>query len=192
MEQPIRLEKWGTNSVSFSGAGKPKVVQPAPPSAGKYGFNMHFVRGLLKLIPHGEKRDLLLLATLLVLVGLNMFVGSLSGSVTGKFYKVIVDKNLPEFKQVLWQASVIVILSSLLESAIKLALDVISYRWRRALVSSLHKRYFSNSMFYQILHLDHTIDNPYVLSSPTASYDFVHPPLIDVTCSVSNLDPYLF
>lgn len=162
METPVRLEKWCSGFVTLTGAGRPAPKKQEPPSSGKYGFNLHFIRGLLKLIPHGEKRDILLVLLLFGLVAANMYVGSLSGSVTGRFYKVIVDKNVNEFKQVLWQASIVVILSSLFESAIKFALDIIGFRWRKALVSSIHKRYFSHSMFYQILHLDHTIDNPYV------------------------------
>lgn len=162
METPVRLEKWDSGLVTLFGAGKPLVTKQSPPTAGKYGFNLQFLRGLLKLIPHGEKRDILLVVLLFALIAANMYIGSQTGNVTGRFYKVIVDKNVSEFKQVLWQASVVVILSSLFESAIKFALDIIGFRWRKALVSSLHKRYFSHSMFYQILHLDHTIDNPYV------------------------------
>jgi len=161
MEQRIRLEKWDNGSVSFLGSGKPIVKKEEPPSAGKYGFNLQFLRGLMKLVPHGDRKDVLLVLLLFGLIAVNMYVGSLSGSVTGRFYQVIVDKNVSDFKQVLWQASVIVVLSSLFESIIKFVLDIIGFRWRKALVSNLHKRYFSHSMFYQILHLDHTIDNPY-------------------------------
>jgi len=160
MEQPIRLETWDSNSVTISGAGRPATKKNDPPNAGKYGFNFQFVKGVAKLATHGEKKDILWLLALVALIIINLYIGNLTGSITGQFYAVIVEKNAVEFRQVLWKSAVIVVLGALLESAIKLNLDMISYRWRISLVKHLHKRYFSRSMFYQILHLDHTIDNP--------------------------------
>lgn len=160
MDQPVRLEKWNSGSVSISGAGRPDSKVPEPPNAGKYGFNMKFLRGLAQLVTHGEKRDLLLILSLVGTIILNLYIGSITGTITGQFYEVIVQKDASAFKQVLWKSAIILIFSALLESAIKLNLDMISYRWRRSLVTHIHSRYFSHSMFYQILHLDHTIDNP--------------------------------
>lgn len=151
-----------TERIAIYGTGRPSLKPSEPPNAGKYGFNFKFVGGLWRLVRFATKWDLLVVGFLLGLIIANLYVGSQSGNVTGQFYNVIVDKNEQQFKKVLWQATIVIILSALLESAIKLVLDLIAFRWRKLLVQKLHHRYFSRSMFYQILHLDHTIDNPYV------------------------------
>jgi ABC-type uncharacterized transport system fused permease/ATPase subunit len=174
METPVRLESWDSESVTISGTGRPSSKKETPPSSGKYGFNIQFIKGLFSLLPHGQKKDLLLPLILLGTIILNLYVGSISGTVTGQFYKLIVDKNLADFKTVLWKATLIVIFSSVLESEIKVLLDLIGYRWRKALVKHIHSQYFTNAMYYQILHLDHTIDNPYVLHTAFQCYTSVN------------------
>ena len=165
MDAPVRLEGWDAGSVSISGVGRPSSKSQSPPSSGKYGFNWKFLVGLLKLCSMNTKYDILLVVSLVALIGGNLYVGSLSGKVTGRFYGVIVDKKWEDFKTVLWQSALVVVGSAILESLIKFNLDVISYSWRRNLVKNLHNRYFSDSMYYQLLHLDGTIDNPYVFFS---------------------------
>lgn len=162
MDQPVRLEGWDAGAVSISGVGRPSTKRQTPPSHGKYGFNFHFFRGVVKLGLMGEKVDILLVVGLIGFICANLYVGSLSGKVTGQFYGVIVDKKWEAFLTVLWKSALVVIGSAILETIIKFNLDILGYRWRKNIVRNLHQRYFSDSMFYQLLHLDGTIDNPYV------------------------------
>lgn len=129
----------------------------------KYGFNIRFLKGLLRLAAFNRWVDLLVVGGLVALICINLYVGSLTGGVTGKFYQLIVDKKVDEFKQLLWKASLIVVGSSLLETLIKLNLDIIGYKWRKNLVTGFHKQYFKNQMFYKLINLDHSVDNPYVV-----------------------------
>lgn len=161
MNAPIRLETWHDKPISIAGTGRPPVRAKEAPSAGKYGFNLKFLGGLLRLAKFGQKWDLLITFALFVLVALNMYMGSISGTITGQFYNIIVTKNEVDFKTLIWHASLVVIVSSMLESFIKFVLDIIAYRWRKTLVTHLHQRYFAKGMYYQVLHLDQTIDNPY-------------------------------
>lgn len=162
MDAPVRLEGWDAGAVTITGVGRPSTKSQAPPSSGKYGFNLYFLMGLFKLAAMSQIWDLYLLLSLVASICLNLYVGSQTGKVTGQFYSIIVNKSWDLFPTVLWKSALIVIFSALLESWIKFILDVIGYRWRRNLVRNLHERYFSDSMFYQVLHLDGTIDNPYV------------------------------
>ena len=164
MEPPVRLESWDDGAVTICGTGRPNIKKKGPPSSGKYGFNIKFIKGLWSLL-YGDRKDLSTLLVLLATIILNLYVGSISGKVTGQFYKVIVDKDLANFKTVLWKSAVVVVFSAILESEIKVLLDIIGYRWRKALVKHIHEQYFNTAMYYQILHLDHTIDNPYEIES---------------------------
>lgn len=161
MDPPVRIEEW-ESSVCISGSGRPSQKSTAPPTAGKYAFNWAFIKGLWRLMLCNKRRDLVAVFILVGLIALNLWVGSQSGKVTGQFYGSIVDKKWDVFLKVLWKSALVVIGSALLESLIKFTLDIIAFRWRKNLVAHVHERYFSDSMFYQVLHLDGTIDNPYV------------------------------
>jgi ABC-type uncharacterized transport system fused permease/ATPase subunit len=149
-------------SESSSGSGKLKN------SKERQSFDFTLARRLWRILKlsHQSLFDWLWLIALVLILSMQLLVGSYIGEANKGFYDAFGAKNPDVFRATLWRASFIVLGSAMLESVSKIISAVLSWRWRRTIVHQLHQRYFANRMFYKLLNFDERVDNPYVNMLP--------------------------
>lgn len=127
-------------------------------------FDLRFVRRLWHLlkISHTQLFDWLWLVALILLLAMQLLVGSYLGDTNKGFYDAFGEKSAPAFRDTLWRASIVVVGSAMLETISKVIASLLAWRWRRSIVRRLHAQYFDARMFYKLLNFDERVDNPYV------------------------------
>lgn len=129
----------------------------------RQSFDFTFVRRLWNLlrVTHKTLFDWLWLIALVLILSIQLLVGSYIGEANKGFYDAFAEKNAVGFRDTLWRASLIVVGSAMLETVSKIISSILAWRWRRSIVNKLHSEYFSSKMFYKLLNYDERVDNPY-------------------------------
>jgi ATP-binding cassette, subfamily D (ALD), member 4 len=97
------------------------------------------------------------LCTLLALTLAQTYVVSWTGKVVGGFYTTIPQHDRAGFLQVLWLATIVVVLSALIDATLKALVEWIAWQLRSSLCTVMHRDYFSGTRHYDVLGV---VDNP--------------------------------
>eukprot|EP01119_Soliformovum_irregulare_P001270 TRINITY_DN109_c0_g2_i1.p1 TRINITY_DN109_c0_g2~~TRINITY_DN109_c0_g2_i1.p1 ORF type:complete len:597 (-),score=178.71 TRINITY_DN109_c0_g2_i1:125-1915(-) len=149
----------------MSGKGSVRVpMDPAsiPRSEVKSSFDLLFLKRLFKIL-RLISRSFVTNGTLLFLTALSIFqiyVVSLTGSVIGGFYTTISSKDKNAFLTVMFHASMVIVLSAILDSTTKFLVEILAWRWRKSLCLYVQERYFLRGLYYKLNMIDSHIDNP--------------------------------
>lgn len=75
------------------------------------------------------------------------------GLLSGQYYSVLQNKNLPGFRDLSLLSVGFIVLNALMRSLIAFLANLLSIVWRKYLTLSLHKVYFANKNFYYLQQL---------------------------------------
>eukprot|EP01112_Ceratiomyxa_fruticulosa_P013126 TRINITY_DN3673_c0_g5_i1.p1 TRINITY_DN3673_c0_g5~~TRINITY_DN3673_c0_g5_i1.p1 ORF type:complete len:634 (-),score=92.64 TRINITY_DN3673_c0_g5_i1:40-1941(-) len=125
-------------------------------------IDLLFFKRLYRVIKFISQRDALIITSIIVIVtAIQAYVVSKTGGVIGDFYMLIIEKDIPQYRTVLIRSLVIVILSGLLDSTIKMLVELLSWCWRKILCTKVHSLYFNKNLYYKLNALGlGEIDNP--------------------------------
>ncbi|RUP49385.1 ABC transporter transmembrane region 2-domain-containing protein [Jimgerdemannia flammicorona] len=146
----------------------------APPPKQRYSFDKLFLQRLKRILRllftpstqglfSRESRERSLLWMYLVFVGvscLNEVVVYFVGMVTGKFYKVLVDKNAQAFGALILPTILLIAAAALGKSLVKFMGGLFSLKIRRLLTDYIQDQYIQRNIFYRLLAMHESIDNP--------------------------------
>lgn len=98
--------------------------------------------------------------TLVCAIG-NEFIAQKSGTITGQFYRILLQRDETAFWNTFLTATLICIGQSLVLGCISFFSWYLYINFRKNLVSSLHSIYFRNNLYYSLNGIDNQgIDNP--------------------------------
>lgn len=75
------------------------------------------------------------------------------GLLSGQYYSVLQNKNLPGFRDLALMSIGFIVLNAFMRSLIAFLASLLSIVWRKYLTLSLHKAYFANKNFYYLQQL---------------------------------------
>ncbi|KAJ3438243.1 atp-binding cassette sub-family d member [Anaeramoeba flamelloides] len=133
----------------------------------KFGFSWKVLKQmarLYKIIFSGSKARFWI--NLFLIIGLISFsiveeiIGYFIGKIPSKFYLNLLEHNESGFNGLIKNYFVLVILISVVKTIESLFQDCIGFFWRFIVTQDMHKKLFSQKIYYRLIYFDKRIDNP--------------------------------
>jgi ABC-type uncharacterized transport system fused permease/ATPase subunit len=119
-----------------------------------YRLNKKFLRHIASILTIIFPRlfclsTFLFVFLLVIVVALELIVYQV-GLLSGKYYKVLANKNLSEFTSLTILSIVLIVVNALVKSLVYFASNLLRIVWRTSLTTYLNQNYFANKNFYFI------------------------------------------
>lgn len=123
-----------------------------------------FINLFINFINDNDKKynQILLLFFLLFICFLEQFIVYQVGIITADFYRILSDKDLPQFTNHCLYSLMLIAIISGIKAAKSYVSSVLYIYWRQIFTKKLHKLYFYSNFYYQInvMNEENKIENP--------------------------------
>ena len=117
-----------------------------------YAFNLLFLKRFYKLhgllFPQWRSLPSLFFLLLILAEALEQFLAYKVGLISGKFYKVLEEKDKKEFVNHVMYSLAMILSISFVKTGRVFVTKQLVVSWRKSLTEALHKAYFANMKFY--------------------------------------------